>query len=421
MGLTLGLVCQRNNNVPFLFEAAAANRCGLVLIHAPGESPPTHMPAVVHTLELDVFAHPQAALSQLEAEKIGLDGILTCREEAVPWTALAAQRLKLPGLNPDAALITRDKAQMRKAFAVAGLNVPSYTSLSADAPVTLSASMSYPLVVKPTGGYASQGVIRVDKASDLKNTVAKVRAINANDLDAFATTTSGINWGAVIVEEYIDGPEYAVEVFATEGRVHVLSIGYKGEPKGPYFEETVYLAPPHLAPATHKAIVEQAIGGMESLGLTDGPGHCELRLQNSTKPYLLEIGARIGGSGVSQFIVQESSGIDYAGLQFRQSAKSSLPELPDIATPIATAGNWIIPLGGHGKLVDIAGLQVVHEHPETKRVLTFLEPGTAVQPYPIFSGYPGFVLSRHTDWQSGIDYHRWLSQKLRTHWVEVET
>jgi hypothetical protein len=420
MSFTLGLVCQRNNNVPFLFEAAAANGFNLVLIHAPSEVPQIHMPAAVHTLELDIFTHPKTTLAKLEAEKIGLDGILTCREEAVPWTALAAQRLKLPGLNPEAAFAARDKAKMRKAFSVAGLNVPNYISLSPNEPVILPDSMSYPVVVKPTGGLSSQGVVRVDKASDLKNTVDKVRAINAKDLDVFTKSDNGSNWGAVIIEEYIDGPEYAVEVFAVDGRVHILSIGYKGEPEGPYFEETVYLTHPYFAPDTLKVIVEQVIGGMEALGISSGPGHCELRLRKGIKPYLLEIGARIGGSGVSQFIVQESSGIDYAGLQFRQSSKRPLPELPDIATPIATAGNWIIPLGGHGKLVNIEGLQAVHKHSETKRVLTFLKPGTDVQPYPIFTGYPGFVLSRHTNWQSGVDYHRWLSQTLRTHWMEVE-
>lgn len=417
MSLTIGLVCQRNNNIPFIFESAVANGFNLVLIHAPGETPPTQMPAVSRTLELDIFANPETALSKLEAKKLGLDGIITSREEAVPWTALAAQILKLPGLDPEAALIARDKTKMRKAFSAVGLNVPRFVSLSADEPVALSEGMSYPVVVKPTGGYASQGVIRVDKASDLEDAVSKVREINTRTLDAFSSTKNATNWGAVIIEEYIDGPEYAVEVFATEGRVHVLSIGYKGDPKGPYFEETVYLAQAQLAPDILKEIAEQAVGGMAALDLTNGPGHCELRLRNSTQPYLLEIGARIGGSGVSQFIVQESIGIDYADLQFRQSSQAALPELPYIATPIAAAGNWIIPLGGHGQLVKVEGLRAVHEHPDTRRILTFLEPDTHVQPYPVFSGYPGFVLSRHTDWQSGVDYHRWLSQTIQTHWL----
>lgn len=419
MGLELGLVCPRNNNVPFLFESAAANGIDLVLIHAPGETPPLHMPAVVRALELDVFSGPDAALEELEAGRLGLDGILTTREEAVPWTALAARRLGLPGLDPEAALAARDKARMRAAFAAAGLNVPGHATLPPGAPAELPEGMSYPVVVKPTGGYASQGVIRVDEADDLAAAIDRVRAINAAGLDQFTGTDGGGSWGAVIVEEYIDGPEYAVDVFAAGGRTHVLSIGYKGEPKGPYFEETVYLSPAPLSPETFEAVAQQVAGGMEALGLADGPGHCELRLRDGGRPYLLEIGARIGGSGVSHFIVQGSTGIDFAGLQLRQSAGQSLPELPTAAKPSAAAGNWVIPVGGHGELAGISGLEELRGHPETERILVFLEPGAHVLPYPDFSGYPGFVLSRHADWQAGVDYHRWLGETLRVHWTEV--
>jgi hypothetical protein len=425
VGLRLALVCQRNNNVPFLFEAAAAAGHELVLVHPPGEVPPTHLPATGPTLSLDVFGAPAAALAGLEtaARDLALDGILTCREEAVPWTALAARRLGLPGLDPQAALAARDKATMRARFAAAGLNVPRHARLGADDPATLPSGLGFPVVVKPTGGYSSQGVIRADDPGALADAVARVRAINAETLDAVtrdpaaaAAEAATAGWGGVIVEEYVDGPEYVAEAFAAGGRVHVLSIGDKGNPTGPYFEETVYLAPPPLAPEVVDAVVAQVTGGMAALGLTDGPGHCELRLRDGDTPYLLEIGARIGGSGVSHFVVQESTGIDYAGLQFRQAAGAPLPDLPPTPQPVAAAGNWIIPLGGHGRLVGLAGLPAVAAHPDTRRILTFLDPGAVVRPYPAFGGYPGFVLSRHADRAAGVAYHRWLAETVAVHW-----
>ncbi|MEQ8965572.1 MAG: ATP-grasp domain-containing protein [Azospirillaceae bacterium] len=416
MGLRLALVCQRNNNVPFLFESAAAAGHELVLIHAPGESAPGHLPAAGPLLELDVFDAPDAALDELEAaaSALALDGILTCREEAVPWTALAARRLGLPGIDPSASLAARDKATMRARFAAAGLNVPRHVRLGPEDAIAPPPGLTFPVVVKPTGGYSSQGVIRVDGPGGLADAVERVRAINADDLRAYtrdpvADGVRGEGWGAVIVEEFIDGPEYVAEAFAVDGRVHVLSIGYKGDPKGPHFEESVYLAPPPLPAEAVSAVVEQVAGGMAALGLTEGPGHCELRLRGGKTPVLLEIGARIGGSGVSQFVVQESTGIDYAGLQFRQAAGAPLPDLPPTPEPHAAAGNWIIPLGGHGRLVEIAGLSAVAAHPDTRRILTFLDPGAVVRPYPAFTGYPGFILSRHADWRAGVDYHRWLA------------
>lgn len=423
MGMTIALVCQRNNNVPFIFESAAAAGHRLVLIHAPGETPPTHLPATGPTLELDVFADGSGALDRLEAERPKFDAIVTSRDEAMLWTALAAQRLGLPGLAPEVAIVTRDKAKMRACFVEAGLNVPRYVKLERDQPVELPREMAFPVVVKPTGGCSSQGVIRVDAEVGLAPAVARVRAINDSALEIYNRDPGKFEadapgWGAVIVEEYLDGPEYVLEAIASKGRVHILSIGYKGNPQGPYFEETVYLSPPPLPVETVAAMAEQVAGGMAALGLTDSPGHCELRLRNGKVPYLLEIGARVGGSGVSHFIVQESSGVDFAGLQFRQASGLALPDLPLLPKTVAAAGNWIIPTGGHGRLVEIKGLEEVARHPDTRRILTFLAPGTLVEPYPIFSGYPGFILSRHANWQAGAAYHNWLAETVRVRWTE---
>jgi len=40
-----------------------------------------------------------------------------------------------------------------------------------------------------------------------------------------------------------------------------------------------------------------------------------------------------------------------------------------------------------------------------------------VRPYPAFSGYPGFVLSRHADWAAGVAFHRWLAKTVSVRWA----
>ena len=60
---------------------------------------------------------------------------------------------------------------------------------------------------------------------------------------------------------------------------YVLSIGYKGYPQGPYFEEGIYLAPAPLPAAVQAAVVDQVRRAVLALGITDGPTHTELRLR----------------------------------------------------------------------------------------------------------------------------------------------
>lgn len=77
-------------------------------------------------------------------------------------------------------------------------------------------------MVKPALGMSSLGVTRVDSGDALGAVVTDVRRVSAGTADGGA---------GLIVEEYLDGPEFAVESLVHEGRVQVLSIGYKGDPR----------------------------------------------------------------------------------------------------------------------------------------------------------------------------------------------
>lgn len=91
----LALVCQRNAKLPFIFEAAQAANIELVMIYDTAESVPSQHPeAVTSTWQLPVFDNPEAALDTFAAgvKERNIRGIMTLREEAILWTALAAKK-----------------------------------------------------------------------------------------------------------------------------------------------------------------------------------------------------------------------------------------------------------------------------------------------------------------------------------------
>ncbi|ODA90759.1 hypothetical protein ATY41_08925 [Leifsonia xyli subsp. xyli] len=79
--------------------------------------------------------------------------------------------------------------------------------------------------------------------------------------------------------------------------------------------------------------------------MENGPTHTELRLDSDGVPYILEIGARVGGSGVSHAIVESATGVDF----FAEAFAVALGRRPgSFGAPapgyVNAAGNYISPL-----------------------------------------------------------------------------
>ncbi|MER7467495.1 ATP-grasp domain-containing protein [Streptomyces sp. NPDC097981] len=409
---TLVLLYQRVG-LPWLFDSAERAGIDLVLVPRPDEQvDPDRLPAaVVELLPLDVAADPSGALEALRKrhEAAPFDGIVTLYDPFVPFVAEAAELLGLPGIGPDVARSAQDKRVMRERLEAAGLNVPRFVRLDpSDDPAACvaAAGLTFPVVVKPALGMSSLGVTRADSPTTLGAVVAEVRRVSAGTADGGA---------GLIVEEYLDGPEFAVESLVHEGRVQILSIGFKGDPRGPYFEESVYQAPAELPEAVRADVVREVSAAHAALGVTFGPTHTELRLRGGTVPHLLEMGARIGGSGVSHYIAENVTGIDFAGQALRLAA--GLPPTHTVeeglTRPVAAAANYIVPCGGHGTITSVHGLDELRADPRVDHVVQMLVPGDVVRPYPDFTGYPAFVLSRHSDLAEAERFHAHLETAVR--------
>src|SRR5207248_3616422 len=97
---------------------------------------------------------------------------------------------------------------------------------------------------------------------------------------------------SLLVEDFIDGEEVAVEALLRRGELEVLAIFDKPDPlNGPFFEETIYVTPSRLPKTTQALVEETCARATRALGLTDGPIHAELRL-TPTGPWILEVAAR---------------------------------------------------------------------------------------------------------------------------------
>ncbi len=231
-----------------------------------------------------------------EARRSPFQGVIAVGDRPAILAARVAERLGLPGNSPDAAAASGNKLEARRRLSAAGLKVPSYFTLPSRGDGRLAAAdarIEYPVVLKPLGLSGSRGVIRADSPTEFAAAFARISTLLARvDVRAARTGLEDV----LLVERFIRGREFAIEGVLTAGRLQVFTIFDKPDPlDGPFFEETIYVTPSSLGPASQLQLAQTVQQSADALGLWHGPVHAECRV-GPDGIFVLETAARpIGG------------------------------------------------------------------------------------------------------------------------------
>ena len=313
-----------------------------------------------------------------------LDAIVAVDDAGTLLAAAAARGLGLPHNPVDAVEAARDKARMRERFAGAGLLTPRFATVAIAAdPERIAATVGYPCVVKPLDLSGSQGVVKVDDAADFPTVLARVEAIVA------ACRPNG-GGRSVLIEDFIPGVEVAVEALLRGGELEVLAIFDKPDPlNGPFFEETIYITPSRLSPERQAEIEQTTARAARALGLTEGPIHAELRL-NERGIWMLEVAARSIG-GLCSRTLRFGSGVSLEELILRHAA--ALP-MPSHQRERAAAGVMMLPIRERGRLRAVEGQGEAKRVPGIDGLVITIPPGEPLVPLPEGDRYLGFMFAR---------------------------
>lgn len=308
--------------------------------------------------------------------------IIAADDMAVEIAARAAQQLGLPHNPPQAVHYTRWKHKARAVLKNAGLPVPEHRVLSLPE-ITQGqiADIAFPCVVKPLNLSASRGVIRVDDLAQLQSAAVTLQEIIAQLREPEARDQ-------VLLEQYIDGPEIALEGFLREGKLLPITVFDKPDPlQGPYFEETYYITPSrHPLPLIKHAIevVQQAC---HAYGLQTGPIHAELRLHNNT-PWIIEIAARTIGGECAR-LLEYASGFSLESLVIQYA----MGQQPDIENFGRAAGVLMLPTPRSGILRRVEGVLRAQNIPGIDAVHIAIREGHELVALPQGASYLGFIFA----------------------------
>ncbi len=366
----------------------AARRLDVDLVVA-AERPSTLAAALPDHLLTLPFGDPAAAAALMRdyARARPVDAVVPVDDATTVVGAAIGRALGLRANALSAVSATRNKQAMREALARAGVRQPGFAVYSiADDPQAAAARARFPCVLKPLVLSASRGVIRADTETEFTAAWKRIAGILVEpDVQALGDGASKI-----LVENFVPGAEVSLEGMLTEGSLATLAIFDKPDPlDGPFFEETIYVTPSRLPRATQGAVATSTAQAARALGLSDGPVHAELRI-NDAGPWLIELAARsIGGlcsrtlrfgTGMSleEIILRHALGWPIASLERERPA----------------AGVMMIPIPRGGILEEVRGLEAARAVAGIEDVTISIPRGHAVVPLPEGSRYLGFIFSR---------------------------
>lgn len=218
--------------------------------------------------------------------------IIPTTEPATYVAAVLAERRGVPGNSAALGLARRDKIAMRELAVRRGLRIPRFEVTGPDGIAGAAHRIGFPVIVKPPAGAASHGVQLIPSQAELD------RVGTGLDKDLFGNPVT--QW---LVEEYVRGPEYAVNTFSYGGQDPVIDIwGYRQLDDRDYD----YPYQDFLQTEPDPQVSAFALDVLRDFEISVGPAHIEIKL-GPEGPVLIEVGARLPGADIPVLWQRHSS------------------------------------------------------------------------------------------------------------------
>ena len=238
-----------------------------------------------------------AILAALAQAGIAPDGILTFWEFSVGVAARVATSLGLPTNPVESVDAARSKVRTRELSTQLGLPTPKARRVrSLDELFAASAYVGFPAVVKPEFGAGAVGCVRVDTPESLPDVYSLARQEVGSGHDFMFRAGNDL-----LVEEYLDGVEFDVDLVMHEGRCLFSSVSQNWPTAEPSFQETGLHCPPDHDRKAVARLVDLAVTTAHAFGLDRGVLHIEGKC-TSHGPRVVEVNARMGGGRIHEYV-----------------------------------------------------------------------------------------------------------------------
>ena len=278
-----------------------------------------------------------------------IDGVIhPCSEVSMNVMGRLNDELGLSGISRKAACRATNKHLMRDAFEKYGAPSPKSFCFDnvADAWICFCEELHNNGILKPSRNSGSRGIAKIEKGISKKLFTELFERSKAESRDK-----------TVMLEQFIEGPEFSVEIIVWNGEINVLTVTDKKTTEAPYFVELGHNQPSVFPSNIVADIKSAAVTGVKALEVNNCACHAEIKVQDG-KAYIMEIGARLGGDFISTELTHLSTGIDMVAAAIN-CALGIEPSLESIDTKQAVCIRYFCPKPG--KLVNISNLEILND------------------------------------------------------------
>jgi biotin carboxylase len=321
------------------------------------------------------------AVKEVDARQ-PLDALLSVAEYEVVPAAEAARQLGLPGPDPAAIRIARNKAGQRRRWAAHGVPIPEFRAVTTAEEATRAAEeIGLPCVVKAVDETSGAHVVRCTTPAEVAGTFAAIRSA--------ATNRRGqLRPPEVLVEECLVGFEVSVEVLAEAGSVQVLGVTDKLLGGHNRFVELGHNFPSALPEPVRRELEAAAVAATTAVGFDLGIAHVEIKY-TAAGPKLIEINPRPAGDQITE-LMDRSLGLSTMELLLRQYLGETVGPVPADAVRGA-AIRYLT--ADPGVVESVSGREIAAAVPGVCEAVVSVGPGARVEALRVNEDRVGHVLA----------------------------
>ena len=188
-----------------------------------------------------------------------IDGVIhPCSEVSMNVMGRLNEELGLSGITKLQAIRATNKHLMREAFERG--NAPSPKSFCFEdankAWKCFCKELPKDGILKPSRNSGSRGIAKIQKG------LSEVQFV-----ELFNRAKEKSRDKSVMLEQFVEGPEFSVEIIAWNGEVNVLTVTDKKTTEAPYFVELGHNQPSCFPQYTVDSIKDAAVAGVKALGV----------------------------------------------------------------------------------------------------------------------------------------------------------